>query len=170
MQGESHPALSMLNRLCLAVDHLLLEVRRRGNGIPLLKCCLKQNAELDLRTPNGELWPAEPCRLLFFSLCPDDTAALTHASIYFVVVPVIISQKEQSVECLQDIANILTNSDVSPFEILHSGLVSRLLNFLTSNSGREALNRNTRLKRFLHVFLHCPVGAYALPFELWILE
>ncbi|XP_038050611.1 E3 ubiquitin-protein ligase TRIP12-like isoform X2 [Patiria miniata] len=90
MQGDSHPALGMLNKLCLAVDQLLLE-------------------------------------------------------------------KEQGIDCLQDIANILTNSDVSPFEILHSGLVSRLLNFLTSNSGREVLNRNTRLKRFLHVFLHCPL-------------
>ncbi|XP_071797988.1 E3 ubiquitin-protein ligase TRIP12-like isoform X1 [Asterias amurensis] len=90
MQGESHPALSMLNRLCTAVDQLVLD-------------------------------------------------------------------KEQDITVLQEIANILSNSDVSPFEILHSGLVSRLLNFLTSNSGRESLDRYTRLKRFLHVFLHCPL-------------
>lgn len=61
-------------------------------------------------------------------------------------------EAESNIDILQSIADILTESDVSAFEILHSGLVGKLLAFLTSSSGQ---NREVRLKHFLHVFLKC---------------
>jgi E3 ubiquitin-protein ligase TRIP12 len=65
-----------------------------------------------------------------------------------------------SIENLQEIANIMSDSDVSPFEIIHSGLVGKLLKYLTSHSDLSA--RDDRIRRFLHVFLNCPVSTYYL--------
>lgn len=60
-------------------------------------------------------------------------------------------------ECLVEISSIVSESDVSSFEIQHSGLVKQLLVYLTANTDRELLSRDVRLKRFLHVFSGCPV-------------
>lgn len=61
------------------------------------------------------------------------------------------------VECLVEICSIVSESDVSSFEIQHSGLVKQLLLYLTSRSDRDLVSRDVRLKRFLHVFYGCPV-------------
>lgn len=60
-------------------------------------------------------------------------------------------------ECLVEISSIVSESDVSSFEIQHSGMVKQLLVYLTSNNDRDLLSRDVRLKRFLHVFAGCPV-------------
>ncbi|XP_071951146.1 E3 ubiquitin-protein ligase TRIP12-like isoform X2 [Antedon mediterranea] len=60
-------------------------------------------------------------------------------------------------KALQDICKILCDSDISPFEVLHSGLLGKLLTYMTfSSTGSETTTRKTRLRRFLHVFLNCP--------------
>ena len=59
-------------------------------------------------------------------------------------------------EALQDISVIMKESDVSPFEVIHSGLVKKLLIYLTSMDG--LVPRDVRIRRFLHVFLNCPVS------------
>uniref|UniRef100_UPI0037E84B9D E3 ubiquitin-protein ligase TRIP12 isoform X4 n=1 Tax=Semicossyphus pulcher TaxID=241346 RepID=UPI0037E84B9D len=66
-------------------------------------------------------------------------------------------QVDGGTECLVEISSIVSESDVSSFEIQHSGLVKQLLVYLTSNSDRDLLCRDVRLKRFLHVFAGCPV-------------
>ncbi|XP_034556431.1 E3 ubiquitin-protein ligase TRIP12 isoform X6 [Notolabrus celidotus] len=66
-------------------------------------------------------------------------------------------QVDGGMECLVEISSIVSESDVSSFEIQHSGLVKQLLVYLTSNSDRDLLSRDVRLKRFLHVFTGCPV-------------
>ncbi|XP_072248760.1 E3 ubiquitin-protein ligase TRIP12 isoform X12 [Leuresthes tenuis] len=66
-------------------------------------------------------------------------------------------QLDGGLECLVEISSIVSESDVSSFEIQHSGLVKQLLIYLTSNSDRDLLSRDVRLKRFLHVFSGCPV-------------
>lgn len=60
-------------------------------------------------------------------------------------------------ECLLEISSIVSESDVSSFEIQHSGMVKQLLVYLTSNMDTDLLSRDVRLKRFLHVFAGCPV-------------
>ena len=69
-----------------------------------------------------------------------------------------ISQEDCGIECLKEIANIMKDSDVSPFEIIHSGLVQKLLQYLTSTTGD--VPRDVRIRRFLHIFLNCPVSTY----------
>lgn len=59
---------------------------------------------------------------------------------------------------LEEIAAIMRDSDVSPFEIIHSGLVNKLLHYLTTPNTTKA-NRDLCIRRFLHVFLNCPVSA-----------
>uniref|UniRef100_A0AAV2J4M1 E3 ubiquitin-protein ligase n=1 Tax=Knipowitschia caucasica TaxID=637954 RepID=A0AAV2J4M1_KNICA len=66
-------------------------------------------------------------------------------------------QVDGGTECLVEISNIVSESDVSSFEIQHSGLVKQLLLYLTSNTDRDLLSRDLRLKRFLHIFTDCPV-------------
>ena len=58
-------------------------------------------------------------------------------------------------ESLRDIAEIMSDSDVSPFEIIHSGLVEKLLTYITVSDPQL---RDLRLRKFLHVFLGCPVS------------
>uniref|UniRef100_A0A671XSA1 E3 ubiquitin-protein ligase n=1 Tax=Sparus aurata TaxID=8175 RepID=A0A671XSA1_SPAAU len=66
-------------------------------------------------------------------------------------------QVDGGMECLVEISSIVSESDVSSFEIQHSGLVKQLLVYLTSNTDRDLLSRDVRLKRFLHVFSGCPL-------------
>ncbi|XP_042341968.1 E3 ubiquitin-protein ligase TRIP12 isoform X2 [Plectropomus leopardus] len=66
-------------------------------------------------------------------------------------------QVDGGMECLVEISSIVSESDVSSFEIQHSGLVKQLLVYLTSSTDRDLLSRDVRLKRFLHVFAGCPV-------------
>ena len=49
----------------------------------------------------------------------------------------------------------MADSDVSPFEIIHSGIVGKLLAHLTVS---DAGAREQRIRHFLHVFLLCPVS------------
>ncbi|POI29950.1 hypothetical protein CIB84_006300, partial [Bambusicola thoracicus] len=60
-------------------------------------------------------------------------------------------------ECLVEIRSIVSESDVSSFEIQHSGFVKQLLLYLTSKSEKDAVSRDIRLKRFLHVFFSSPL-------------
>uniref|UniRef100_A0A673AQI8 E3 ubiquitin-protein ligase n=1 Tax=Sphaeramia orbicularis TaxID=375764 RepID=A0A673AQI8_9TELE len=66
-------------------------------------------------------------------------------------------QVDGGMECLVEISSIVSESDVSSFEIQHSGLVKQLLVYLTSSTDRDLLSRDVRLKRFLHVFANCPI-------------
>ena len=58
---------------------------------------------------------------------------------------------------LKTIGIVVKESDVSPFEVIHSGLIQALLQFLTSQA--MSTERDLRLRQFLHVFLNCPVCA-----------
>lgn len=71
-----------------------------------------------------------------------------------------VSQMDGGMECLVEISSIVSESDVSSFEIQHSGLVKQLLVYLTSSTDRDLLSRDVRLKRFLHVFAGCPVSNF----------
>ncbi|KAJ7324841.1 hypothetical protein JRQ81_017861 [Phrynocephalus forsythii] len=66
-------------------------------------------------------------------------------------------QVDGGVECLVEIRSIVSESDVSSFEIQHSGFMKQLLLYLTSKSEKDAVSRDVRLKRFLHVFLSAPL-------------
>lgn len=70
--------------------------------------------------------------------------------------------QDQEIESLQEIAGIITDSDMSPFEIIHSGLVGTLLTYLTA--GDIAL-RDQHIRRFLLVMLRCKVGYQLLRFN-----
>lgn len=63
--------------------------------------------------------------------------------------------QSHDIEALREISAILAESDVSPFEILHSGLIGRLVHYLTDDLAHD---RNQHVVRFLHVFANCPVS------------
>jgi E3 ubiquitin-protein ligase TRIP12 len=49
-------------------------------------------------------------------------------------------------------------SDISPFEVNHSGLIRAILQYVTQPDGTGMGPRDERLRTFLHVFAGCPVS------------
>ena len=58
-------------------------------------------------------------------------------------------------QALHDIANIIIKSDVSPFEMVHSGLITKLFQYLTDDITIPN-DRPKRLKQFLNIFINLP--------------
>ncbi|XP_013418116.1 E3 ubiquitin-protein ligase TRIP12 isoform X2 [Lingula anatina] len=63
-------------------------------------------------------------------------------------------EEDAGLECLQVLSTIMKDSDVSPFEIIHSGFVGKLLKYISLAHG--VVSREVKIRRFLHVFLNCP--------------
>lgn len=62
-------------------------------------------------------------------------------------------------ECLaalKELRDILIESDISPFEVNHSGLIRAMLSFM-ANDGNELVERADRLRMFLNVFANLPL-------------
>lgn len=62
---------------------------------------------------------------------------------------------DNCLNALEELRNILIESDISPFEVNHSGLIKAMLNFMTSENGN--VSRNDRLRLFLNVFANLPL-------------
>lgn len=63
-----------------------------------------------------------------------------------------------TVDCgkaLEELREILMESDISPFEVNHSGLIKALLNYLAELDG--IIDRDQRIRIFLNVFAALPL-------------
>ncbi|XP_037729726.1 E3 ubiquitin-protein ligase TRIP12 isoform X7 [Drosophila subpulchrella] len=58
-------------------------------------------------------------------------------------------------DALLELKTILLESDISPFEVNHSGLIKAMLNYMTSETG--LVERDARLRSFMHVFAGLPL-------------
>uniref|UniRef100_A0A182UFT1 E3 ubiquitin-protein ligase n=1 Tax=Anopheles melas TaxID=34690 RepID=A0A182UFT1_9DIPT len=65
---------------------------------------------------------------------------------------------EECLSALQELRDILMESDISPFEVNHSGLIRAMLNYM-ANDENPLVERATRLRMFLHVFAGLPLDA-----------
>jgi len=63
---------------------------------------------------------------------------------------------ERMIEALQQLKSVLSDGDISSFELIHSGLVSKLVKFLTCLDGDAVEERDNRVRAFLSVFLGLP--------------
>ncbi|KAK2164418.1 hypothetical protein NP493_1414g01032 [Ridgeia piscesae] len=59
-------------------------------------------------------------------------------------------------EALRVVSEVVQGTDVSPFEIIHSGVITRLLTYLTTSPSVAMATRELHLRRFLQEFLRCP--------------
>lgn len=59
------------------------------------------------------------------------------------------------VYALQELRNILIESDISPFEVNHSGLIKAMISFMTAENA--IVYKEERLRAFLHVFAGLPL-------------
>ncbi|XP_055645246.1 E3 ubiquitin-protein ligase TRIP12 [Toxorhynchites rutilus septentrionalis] len=57
---------------------------------------------------------------------------------------------------LKELRDILIESDISPFEVNHSGLIRTMLTFM-ANDSNHLVDRADRLRMFLHVFANLPL-------------
>lgn len=64
---------------------------------------------------------------------------------------------------LTQLREIVMASDISPFEVNHSGLIRSLLHFLTRHTDNL---RDERLRAFLHVFANCPLDSDSLTCDI----
>lgn len=62
---------------------------------------------------------------------------------------------DNCLKALEELRNILLESDISPFEVNHSGLIKAMLSFMTNENGN--VSRNDRLRLFLNVFASLPL-------------
>jgi len=62
----------------------------------------------------------------------------------------------ENLKALRDIANIIAKGDVTPFEMVHSSLITKLFQFLTDDITIPK-DRPERLKLFLHIFVNLPL-------------
>lgn len=71
----------------------------------------------------------------------------------------IVLQPADGIPPLLDLKEIVLSSDISSFEVNHSGMVDALLMYLTRLDDQFApVDRNQRLRNFIHVFASCPVS------------
>ena len=64
-------------------------------------------------------------------------------------------EHSDNIKALKDIAQILAKGDVSPFEIVHSGLITKLFQYLTDDLTLPN-DRFERIKGFLQIFANVP--------------
>jgi E3 ubiquitin-protein ligase TRIP12 len=72
-------------------------------------------------------------------------------------------------KALHDIANIIAKGDVSPFEMLHSGLITKLLQYLTDDISTPH-DRPERLQQFLNIFTNIPLENDEINLKQYIME
>ncbi|XP_037942142.1 E3 ubiquitin-protein ligase TRIP12 isoform X3 [Teleopsis dalmanni] len=65
------------------------------------------------------------------------------------------SSFHECLEALLELKTILLESDISPFEVNHSGLIKAMINFMTCEEG--IVERDARLRAFMHVFAGLPL-------------
>jgi len=64
-------------------------------------------------------------------------------------------ETSENTKALRDIANIIAKGDVTPFEMVHSGLITKLFQYLTDDISLPN-DRLERLKLFLTIFINLP--------------
>lgn len=64
---------------------------------------------------------------------------------------------DDCVKALRELRDILIESDISPFEVNHSGLIKSMLYFMANEHG--IVSRDDRLRAFLHIFAGLPLDA-----------
>uniref|UniRef100_A0A182M584 E3 ubiquitin-protein ligase n=1 Tax=Anopheles culicifacies TaxID=139723 RepID=A0A182M584_9DIPT len=67
-------------------------------------------------------------------------------------------RRDECLNALKELRDILMESDISPFEVNHSGLIRAMLNYM-ANDENPLVERATRLRMFLHVFAGLPLDA-----------
>ncbi|PSN54376.1 hypothetical protein C0J52_11316 [Blattella germanica] len=67
------------------------------------------------------------------------------------------AQPNESLTALEELRSIVMESDISPFEVNHSGLIRAILQYVTQPDGPLMGSRDQRLRTFLHVFAGCPL-------------
>lgn len=64
---------------------------------------------------------------------------------------------DDCVKALRELRDILIESDISPFEVNHSGLIKSMLHFMANEHG--IVSRDDRLRAFLHIFAGLPLDS-----------
>jgi hypothetical protein len=67
-------------------------------------------------------------------------------------------QPTESLAALEELRSIVMESDISPFEVNHSGLIQAILQYITQPDNPVMGPRDQRLRTFLYVFAGCPVS------------
>lgn len=67
--------------------------------------------------------------------------------------------EKEPVSAFDELKSVLMEGDISPFELIHSGIVTQLYRYLTEYDSKKADDRKERIRIFLSIFLGCPKTA-----------
>lgn len=161
---------------------------------------LGNNSSSSTNSSNKEVvrvWVREQAQRLNQQYFTTDLQGVTHPALsvlnrLIAAIQQLEQEPNNAVEALREISRIVMESDISPFEVIHSGLVRCLLTYLTAsdnstlslthdglllaaiggiNNSTEngsltsvsiSTPRENRLRNFLHVFLGCPLNPLSL--------
>ncbi|KAK7067184.1 hypothetical protein SK128_012433 [Halocaridina rubra] len=143
------------------------------------------------------VWVREQAQRLNQQYFTTDLQGVTHPALsvlnrLIAAIQQLEQEPNNAVEALREVSSIVTESDISPFEVIHSGLVRCLLSYLTASENSTlsftqdgmllaaiggissvtengsltsvciSTPRDARLRNFLHVFLGCPLDPLSL--------
>lgn len=69
-----------------------------------------------------------------------------------------IFAKGKDLQALRELKSVLMEGDISPFELIHCGIIKKLMHYLTHTETGDN-DRDARIRRFFHVFLGTPADA-----------
>nr|XP_022913625.1 E3 ubiquitin-protein ligase TRIP12 isoform X2 [Onthophagus taurus] len=133
----------------------------RGYGKDSLNSCLgKSTSNSNLTAGNREktrTWVREQAVKFLETYSGNEVSGTQHPALNVLSRLTSSIQKLSREDCgiaLNELKEILIDSDISPFEVNHSGLIKALLNYLAATEG--CVDRDQRLRIFMHVFAGCP--------------
>ncbi|GJQ67325.1 hypothetical protein Trydic_g8224 [Trypoxylus dichotomus] len=127
----------------------------------LTNCLGKSTSNSNITAGNREKtrsWIREQAAKFLETYSANELAGNQHPALNVLSRLTAAIQKLPTDECgdaLIELREILMESDISPFEVNHSGLIKALLNYLAGVTG--SLERDQRLRVFLNVFAGCPL-------------
>lgn len=135
----------------------------RGFGKDSMNNCLaKSSSNSNLTAGNKEktrTWIREQASKFMESYSDDSSSEPQHPGLNVLSRLTACIQKLPTANCreaLVELREILMESDISPFEVNHSGLIGALLSYLADSSDSQVFDRDERLRIFLNVFASCP--------------
>lgn len=64
--------------------------------------------------------------------------------------------KKDALSAFEELKSVLMDGDISPFELIHSGIVTQLYRYLTESDSKKPDDRKERIRTFLSIFAGCP--------------
>ncbi|KAG5670792.1 hypothetical protein PVAND_001031 [Polypedilum vanderplanki] len=134
---------------------------KNADEIPMLNTSrINQNAskisQIEIENENSRQWIKNKA-ISFINRYSNDciNSNLTIMSSLAAAIKKLDGSHDDCINGMEELKNILLESDISSFEFNQSGLINAMLNFMTKEEGK--IFRDDRLRLFLNIFTNLPI-------------